>query len=275
MFNMTKKKYEEILDGILKVIESKIDVMLSNFVTDQKRKSTCEHIFIPKDVATKELLEHLAVMHGDGGHYVQKHGLLKAIQDASTKYYDRLKAWDKETFELKVKVEKLNNQINNYPNYRAAADFAKYGEPDIFRAPFITIKDCMRIAKEMQDFIKPEPKFKPGTDNVNSPPHYTDGKIEVIEFIEDKKLNFKLGNAVKYISRAGKKDPTKLVEDLEKARWYLDREIHNLKIAKQKSSATTVGEKGREIIMCPKCKGKGNHGLVICYTCNGTGTTLY
>ena len=66
-------------------------------------------------------------------------------------------------------------------------------------------------------------------DPVNHPSHYTDGKIEVIDFIEDKQLGFHLGNAVKYISRAGKKDPTKKIQDLEKARWYLDREIQRLK----------------------------------------------
>ena len=66
-------------------------------------------------------------------------------------------------------------------------------------------------------------------DPVNRPSHYTDGKIEGIEFIEDKKLGFCLGNSVKYIARAGKKDPSKHIEDLEKARWYLDREIEKLK----------------------------------------------
>lgn len=63
------------------------------------------------------------------------------------------------------------------------------------------------------------------SDNVNHPSHYTDGKIEVIDFIEDKKLGYHLGNAVKYISRAGKKDPDKYIEDLQKAVWYLNREI--------------------------------------------------
>lgn len=48
---------------------------------------------------------------------------------------------------------------------------------------------------------------------VNQPSHYVDGNIEVIDFIEDKKLGFCLGNAIKYISRAGKKDPNKEVED--------------------------------------------------------------
>lgn len=57
-----------------------------------------------------------------------------------------------------------------------------------------------------------------------NPSHYQ-GKIEVIDFIEDKGLDFHLGNAVKYIARAGKKDPDKILEDLKKARWYLDRAI--------------------------------------------------
>lgn len=65
-------------------------------------------------------------------------------------------------------------------------------------------------------------------DPVNHPSHYTSGKIETIDFIEDKGLNFHLGNAVKYITRAGKKGPTKTVEDLRKAVWYLAREINHL-----------------------------------------------
>jgi hypothetical protein len=60
-------------------------------------------------------------------------------------------------------------------------------------------------------------------DNVNHPPHYTSGGIETIDFIEAKDLNYRLGNVVKYVSRAEKKgDP---IENLKKARWYLDREI--------------------------------------------------
>ena len=70
-------------------------------------------------------------------------------------------------------------------------------------------------------------------DVVNHPAHYTDGKIEVIEFIEDKGMNFHRGNAVKYISRAGKKDPAKEIEDLKKAVWYLNREIGRLEKEKQ------------------------------------------
>lgn len=69
---------------------------------------------------------------------------------------------------------------------------------------------------------------EPLNDNVNHPSHYTDGKIEVIDFIVDKKLDFCLGNACKYISRAGKKDPNKTIEDLKKAIWYINKEIELL-----------------------------------------------
>lgn len=76
------------------------------------------------------------------------------------------------------------------------------------------------------------------SDNVNHPAHYTDGKIEVIDFIEDKKLNYHRGNVVKYICRAGKKDPEKTIEDLQKAEWYLHREIQKL----QERRETRVAE---------------------------------
>ncbi len=69
-------------------------------------------------------------------------------------------------------------------------------------------------------------------DPVNHPSHYTDGKIEVIDFIEDKNLNFHRGNAVKYIARAGKKDKSREIEDLQKAAWYIDREIKRLEAKK-------------------------------------------
>ena len=65
-------------------------------------------------------------------------------------------------------------------------------------------------------------------DPVSHPAHYTSGSIEVIDFIEDQKLPYHLGNALKYICRAGKKDPAKEVEDLQKAVWYLNRYISNL-----------------------------------------------
>ena len=58
-------------------------------------------------------------------------------------------------------------------------------------------------------------------DLVNSPSHYTKGKIEVIDFIEDQQLNYHLGNVVKYVCRAEHKGAKK--QDLMKALWYLNR----------------------------------------------------
>ena len=62
--------------------------------------------------------------------------------------------------------------------------------------------------------------------NVSHPSHYNQG-IEVIDIIESWDLNFSLGNAIKYILRSPYKG--KQIEDLEKARWYIDREINRLK----------------------------------------------
>lgn len=62
-------------------------------------------------------------------------------------------------------------------------------------------------------------------DLVNHPAHYKAGGIETIDFIEAKDLNYRLGNVIKYVARAGKKD-TDPVQDLEKALWYLQREIN-------------------------------------------------
>jgi hypothetical protein len=60
-------------------------------------------------------------------------------------------------------------------------------------------------------------------DKVNHPPHYKVGGIETIDFIEAKKLNYNLGNVIKYITRADHKGSRN--EDLQKALWYLNREL--------------------------------------------------
>jgi hypothetical protein len=65
---------------------------------------------------------------------------------------------------------------------------------------------------------------------VDHPSHYNMGKYEAIDVIEDWKLNFNLGNTVKYISRAGHKDD--IVQDLKKALWYLEREIKRIENTK-------------------------------------------
>lgn len=67
-------------------------------------------------------------------------------------------------------------------------------------------------------------------DKVNSPSHYTSGGIEAIDYIQAKLgtdgcIAYCLGNVIKYVSRAGKKDIMTELEDLRKARWYLNKAI--------------------------------------------------
>ena len=76
------------------------------------------------------------------------------------------------------------------------------------------------------------------TDNVNHPAYYTYGSLEVIDAIEGLLLPYHLGNAVKYIARAGRKDPAKTEEDLRKAIWYINRYITFL--GKQKKGGSDV-----------------------------------
>ena len=92
------------------------------------------------------------------------------------------------------------------------------------------LREAMKNAQIVQ-------AWSPIRDLINYPSHYTDGGIETIDFIEAKKLNYNLGNAVKYISRAGKKVQNNgqdvltetAIIDIEKAIWYLNRELSTLK----------------------------------------------
>ena len=78
-------------------------------------------------------------------------------------------------------------------------------------------------------------EVKPKKELVNHPNHYggKDNPYEAIKVIEAWNLGFCLGNTIKYISRAGKKDDT--VQELEKALWYLKREIKRIKDGQENS----------------------------------------
>jgi len=64
------------------------------------------------------------------------------------------------------------------------------------------------------------------SDEVNHPSHYTFGKFEVIDVIEDWQLNFHRANVIKYVARAGRKNNE--IQDLKKAQYYLNREIKRI-----------------------------------------------
>ena len=89
-------------------------------------------------------------------------------------------------------------------------------------------------------------------ERVNHPSHYVKG-IEPIEVIESWDLNFSLGNAIKYILRSPYKG--KQIEDLEKARWYIDREINKLKDEMVKKNIEECVRKTSFSIKNPENKG--------------------
>lgn len=89
---------------------------------------------------------------------------------------------------------------------------------------------CIKIHGHIELRHSWEEEWQEPTEQVDHPAHYggADDPYEAIKVIEAWGLGFCLGNTLKYISRAGKKGPkSQLVEDLKKARWYLDREISN------------------------------------------------
>ena len=94
----------------------------------------------------------------------------------------------------------------------------------------VDIKTEGTSQKEVAEMLGCELKEIPQDDPVSHPSHYTDGKIEVIDFIQDKKLDFARGNVVKYICRAGKKGGSKAkeIEDLKKAMQYCEFAIRDL-----------------------------------------------
>lgn len=84
-----------------------------------------------------------------------------------------------------------------------------------------------------QTMAKSDISGTPQQEAVHHPQHYRgDTVYEAIKVIEAWELNFSLGSALKYICRNGKKPNAEQVEDLKKARWYLDREIQRLETGK-------------------------------------------
>ena len=72
---------------------------------------------------------------------------------------------------------------------------------------------------------------------MESPSHYTRGSVEVWDFIRDQELNYHLGNAIKYICRAGFKSTESKAKDLKKAIHYLENELQHTSL----SQSITVG----------------------------------
>ena len=120
-----------------------------------------------------------------------------------------------------ISIGEMRKKIDEYCDERKGCENCVHKNNE-----FCTKYFCANAPDEV--VIKWYALFFPN-DPVNHPSHYAKGKIEVADFIADQKLNFDRGNAVKYVCRAGSKDPEKEVQDLEKAIWYINHEIKMLK----------------------------------------------
>lgn len=138
----------------------------------------------------------------------------------------------------KSNAAKIREFITRYPEIKPAAVAEKFNVNVQYVYVLRSLVKKQALTEAANKFITPvvempdsgvnidlvhtgEEKKEP--DMVNHPPHYTKGGVETINFIEAKGLDYHLGNVVKYITRAGKKDDE--IQDLKKARWYLERAI--------------------------------------------------
>lgn len=125
--------------------------------------------------------------------------------------------------------EKFRHGTVDYakPNGFYEVIFSDYGIETVLGSHLVDSK-FPEITPDLEDEVHAD--LVAENDVINSPAHYTAYPVEVIELTEH--MNFCRGNAVKYISRAGLKDPAKEVEDLRKAVWYLEREISRVEQTK-------------------------------------------
>jgi hypothetical protein len=136
-----------------------------------------------------------------------------------------------------------SQQIRDYAAANPTAKASDIGKALGFKPTYVhavlwALKEKGRVGNAEPKKTRPTPKkyltnkpavnpqiemIEPESDPVNHPAHYKVGGIETIDFIEAKRLNYNMGNAVKYITRADHKGSRK--QDLEKAIWYLKREL--------------------------------------------------
>lgn len=129
-----------------------------------------------------------------------------------------------------VQTERIRKYFKKYPFAKPKTAATELNVPitSVYNVRSATRKKISIASKINPRKTRMAPADKPefgasNVDLVNHPPHYTAGGVETIDFIEAKNLNYNLGNAVKYITRADHKGNR--LQDLEKARWYINREI--------------------------------------------------
>ena len=131
-----------------------------------------------------------------------------------------------ELSELKKKVSTKDNQSEKVTESAPVISKMETTEPYINSESVQDLYTCTNADDVKGSCVVADKKSNPISNVIDHPSHYNKGKIEVIDFIEDQGLSFHLGNVIKYIARAGSKGDK--LEDLKKARWYLDRYINEV-----------------------------------------------
>ena len=128
--------------------------------------------------------------------------------------------------EIKAATKRIQDELSPEPNWKTIA----FSSSDIpFYEDSVTDMTPNRMAELAYEAGIEMAKLRMEGDRgdaVNHPAHYKVGGIETIDFIEAKKLNYNIGNVVKYLTRADHKGNRK--QDLEKAKWYLERELSTM-----------------------------------------------
>jgi hypothetical protein len=137
------------------------------------------------------------------------------------------------------KASKIMKYIASNPTAKAkdVAKALKVSVDSVYQATYLAKK---KVNGQVTSVLIPnaqaslalfnDPPKRGTQDNVNHPPHYKAGGIETIDFIEAKSLNYNLGNVIKYITRSDLKGNK--LEDLQKAQWYLNREVQTMRKSK-------------------------------------------
>ena len=145
------------------------------------------------------------------------------------------------------KASKIMKYIASHPTSKArdVAKALKVSVDSVYQATYLAKKKVSPRMKtiavgtsdksfaqhaRMSAIVFKNPPERGRQDNVNHPPHYKAGGIETIDFIEAKSLNYNLGNVIKYITRSDLKGNK--LEDLQKAQWYLNREVQTMRKSK-------------------------------------------
>lgn len=136
--------------------------------------------------------------------------------------------------------DKTGNELRGEPTYKFHVNFIRQGENIINnKEQLVEYQNTDNSIKETKKQVGNGKTFyHSNTENINHPIHYggEDNPYEAIKVIEAWGANFCIGNTLKYLSRSGKKNPDKEIEDCEKAKWYLERHIENLKKQKQQKT---------------------------------------